>query len=190
MCDIFFTVKHNSIFIKVELIWFYSIITIQLVSLILEIRIMLKLLINKNIHMYVILFIIQLSHHFLIIVYSYIMIPKFEQMDRNNLFHQSILRNYLSNFFFFIFILLPKGFIKIPHEFFFKNIKLRTESNIKLNGDSVTDINDTIECTICLQTYQVGCNISIMKCNHFFHEKCIKKWLDQKLNCPNCRQII
>lgn len=44
-------------------------------------------------------------------------------------------------------------------------------------------------CSICL------CNINNTqakktKCNHIFHEKCLKKWFQFKNTCPLCRKIL
>jgi hypothetical protein len=44
------------------------------------------------------------------------------------------------------------------------------------------------ECPICFG--DIGNNdkvISLPKCGHFFHWKCLEVWLRQKLQCPMCR---
>ena len=41
-------------------------------------------------------------------------------------------------------------------------------------------------CTICLNDYYDKEKILKLKCNHIFHEKCIKTWFEKKSNCPNC----
>ena len=33
-------------------------------------------------------------------------------------------------------------------------------------------------------------NIVNLDCKHYFHRKCIKKWLDKNNTCPNCRAKI
>lgn len=46
------------------------------------------------------------------------------------------------------------------------------------------------ECSICLDTYEVGDNLACAKtykCNHVFHEDCIKLWLKDRNECPLCR---
>jgi hypothetical protein len=43
-------------------------------------------------------------------------------------------------------------------------------------------------CQICFEKYKVGELKRILpKCNHFFHKKCVDKWLKKKGNCPICR---
>lgn len=34
--------------------------------------------------------------------------------------------------------------------------------------------------------------VKIMKtpCDHLYHIPCLKKWLEQKLECPTCRKVI
>lgn len=46
------------------------------------------------------------------------------------------------------------------------------------------------ECSICLDIYEVGDNLACAKtnkCNHVFHEDCIKLWLKERNECPLCR---
>jgi len=47
----------------------------------------------------------------------------------------------------------------------------------------------SIECVICLENID-NKDISEISCsnNHFFHDKCIKKWLEIKTTCPSCRE--
>ena len=42
-------------------------------------------------------------------------------------------------------------------------------------------------CIICLDEYSNNDLISIMKCKHIFHHKCLKKWLNESADCPICR---
>lgn len=41
-------------------------------------------------------------------------------------------------------------------------------------------------CVICFDDINYD-NLAILKCNHYFHEDCIKKWFESNLNCPICR---
>ena len=45
-------------------------------------------------------------------------------------------------------------------------------------------IND--ECNICLNTYYPGQTITILKCGHKYHKKCLKTWFQKKRTCPIC----
>ena len=59
---------------------------------------------------------------------------------------------------------------------------------------STVDSNDEEkllnECTICIEKYKKHEKIITLDCNHEFHSKCIKKWLNLKKSCPNCRENI
>jgi hypothetical protein len=49
------------------------------------------------------------------------------------------------------------------------------------------------ECSICYNTYKFNTKIcKIIKCNHIYHEDCIKEWIIEYNNrtCPLCRSII
>ena len=47
-------------------------------------------------------------------------------------------------------------------------------------------------CPICLNTYENDEFISTLKCNHSFHEECIKEWYNirdtEYANCPYCNE--
>ena len=46
-----------------------------------------------------------------------------------------------------------------------------------------------INCSICMDDYKEEDQIVILKCNHYYHEKCIENWLcNQKVTCPICRK--
>ena len=50
------------------------------------------------------------------------------------------------------------------------------------------------ECSICLEHYVKNDKVIELSCNHSFHEKCIKDWMNtnnvSNNNCPICREII
>lgn len=47
---------------------------------------------------------------------------------------------------------------------------------------------DEKKCTICMTKFADDDDISILKCNHIFHEDCIKEWLKEyNYRCPVCR---
>jgi hypothetical protein len=45
------------------------------------------------------------------------------------------------------------------------------------------------ECMICLSpfTKQTDCKTMHTPCGHCFHEECLKRWMDVKMQCPTCR---
>ncbi|KAI9124384.1 hypothetical protein K1719_004306 [Acacia pycnantha] len=49
----------------------------------------------------------------------------------------------------------------------------------------VTD--EGTDCSICLETYEVGGEAREMPCKHKFHSGCIEKWLGLHGSCPICR---
>ena len=62
---------------------------------------------------------------------------------------------------------------------FSKALKL---SNVKKIKESDT------ECSICIEN---GINKFLkLDCDHLFHDKCIKRWIEQQNSCPICRDDI
>ena len=43
------------------------------------------------------------------------------------------------------------------------------------------------ECSICLEEFQIGFEVTSMPCSHVYHGKCIGKWLQTSHFCPLCR---
>lgn len=43
-------------------------------------------------------------------------------------------------------------------------------------------------CAICLDDFQTKEEISICKCGHAYHHKCIMKWMEIKETCPICQR--
>ena len=47
-------------------------------------------------------------------------------------------------------------------------------------------INKKEICVICQDDYSSDHKASTMYCNHTFHKKCLKQWLNQRPCCPLC----
>ncbi len=71
-------------------------------------------------------------------------------------------------------------------------------SYIELTAEETKNIPDSFECCICLEEKNILHNennqnnesktkLIKLSCNHIFHEKCIKKWLEKDSTCPLCR---
>jgi len=45
-------------------------------------------------------------------------------------------------------------------------------------------------CCICLFDYRDGEPIRILKCNHYFHKKCVDIWFRKRTQCPLCKQSV
>ena len=45
-------------------------------------------------------------------------------------------------------------------------------------------------CTICQENFKSNQKIVILHNEHGFHRDCIKTWLEQKPNCPNCNATV
>lgn len=45
-------------------------------------------------------------------------------------------------------------------------------------------------CSICQEHYEIREYKRELACKHFFHKKCIDKWLKNNLSCPFCRHLI
>ncbi|KAI9227969.1 MAG: hypothetical protein DHS80DRAFT_16317 [Piptocephalis tieghemiana] len=43
-------------------------------------------------------------------------------------------------------------------------------------------------CSVCLEEWEPGVEIRLLKCGHGFHRTCVDRWLCEGANrCPNCR---
>lgn len=46
------------------------------------------------------------------------------------------------------------------------------------------------ECSICLDSYRSGQEVSILACSHEYHSSCITQWMIKNRSCPMCRKDI
>ncbi|KAG0002167.1 hypothetical protein BGZ65_002874, partial [Modicella reniformis] len=49
------------------------------------------------------------------------------------------------------------------------------------------ELDAKIECSVCKDEFAQEDNCLQLKCNHIFHEDCIKPWLKTSGTCPTCR---
>ncbi|KAL4614014.1 hypothetical protein ACB092_07G024700 [Castanea dentata] len=60
---------------------------------------------------------------------------------------------------------------------------VRALEKVRFQGGS----NWIQECTICMEEFRIGSEVTRMPCSHIYHEKCIFKWLNMSHLCPLCR---
>ncbi|KAJ5928455.1 RING finger domain protein [Penicillium verhagenii] len=46
------------------------------------------------------------------------------------------------------------------------------------------------ECSICMDMVELGTEVTVLPCTHWFHFSCIEAWLVQHNTCPHCRRSI
>ena len=64
----------------------------------------------------------------------------------------------------------------------------------KRNDKPPKDISDYVieknligyECIICLEGFNEGENVSLIKCGHVYHSECLYTWMLKKPVCPLC----
>ncbi|EME47706.1 hypothetical protein DOTSEDRAFT_69602 [Dothistroma septosporum NZE10] len=52
------------------------------------------------------------------------------------------------------------------------------------------DENGEANCSICMDSAEIGSTVTELPCHHWFHYDCIKSWLIEHDTCPHCRQGI
>jgi E3 ubiquitin-protein ligase RNF115/126 len=46
------------------------------------------------------------------------------------------------------------------------------------------------ECSICMDSVELGNEVTLLPCNHWFHGDCVTSWLKEHDTCPHCRKPI
>ena len=47
-----------------------------------------------------------------------------------------------------------------------------------------------VDCSICMDELELGAEVAVLPCNHYFHHPCIESWLKLHDTCPVCRKPI
>lgn len=50
--------------------------------------------------------------------------------------------------------------------------------------------DERAECSICMDSVEMGTEVTILPCTHWFHFECIQSWLKEHDTCPHCRKPI
>ncbi|CAE7651053.1 RNF149 [Symbiodinium microadriaticum] len=45
-------------------------------------------------------------------------------------------------------------------------------------------------CAVCLETFQDGDSVRVLRCRHTFHTECVDRWLAVNRLCPLCKQDV
>ncbi len=64
-----------------------------------------------------------------------------------------------------------------------EKIKMTKSLYTKNDGDK----NEAPSCCICLAQMKINQEVTLLKCQHLFHFKCLDKWVENKEVCPFCR---
>lgn len=67
----------------------------------------------------------------------------------------------------------------------YQNINKDIMNDNKSDSYDINSNESDNECVICLENLSED-DIAILECGHYFHYKCVEKWL-KKENCPTCR---
>ena len=76
--------------------------------------------------------------------------------------------------------------VKIDRPIYIEELEVK-----KMNFNLYNKENNKLEpkiCCICQEAIEYGNNIYLLSCNHCFHQNCLKKWFNQKSECPYCRK--
>lgn len=110
-----------------------------------------------------------------------------EEMQKNsNIFNENYNNNEFISFDIeFEFITSPNNEENLNYFMSCKEIdeKISKPEKIK-KSDSL--LNET--CFICMDNYKINeLKRTLPKCSHYFHKKCVDKWLKKRSSCPVCR---
>jgi E3 ubiquitin-protein ligase RNF115/126 len=56
--------------------------------------------------------------------------------------------------------------------------------------ESMMGSDGKAECSICMDSVEIGQEVTVLPCDHWFHGDCITAWLKEHDTCPHCRKGI
>ena len=56
--------------------------------------------------------------------------------------------------------------------------------------ESMLGSDGKAECSVCMDNVEVGDEVTMLPCKHWFHGDCVGAWLKEHDTCPHCRQSI
>lgn len=60
----------------------------------------------------------------------------------------------------------------------------------KAADKSMMDSEGKAECSVCMDNVDIGDEVTVLPCSHWFHGECVGAWLKEHDTCPHCRQGI
>ena len=60
---------------------------------------------------------------------------------------------------------------------------------IKISKDQL-DEQGKADCSICMDSVEIGSEVTQLPCSHWFHGECVASWLKEHDTCPQCRRGI
>jgi len=63
------------------------------------------------------------------------------------------------------------------------------QRKVKCKTTIISELDDELlnECSICLEKFGIGQEITELPCYHSFHKICLNPWIQDNRNCPLCR---
>lgn len=55
---------------------------------------------------------------------------------------------------------------------------------------AMVKIEESLQCTVCLDDFEIGTEAKEMPCKHKFHGDCLLPWLELHSSCPVCRYLL
>lgn len=65
-----------------------------------------------------------------------------------------------------------------------------TMENLRNNASVINESQPIQQCSICLESINVGESCASLPCEHMFHLSCIERWCSSHNSCPMCRRPI
>ncbi|KAG2182468.1 hypothetical protein INT43_007398 [Umbelopsis isabellina] len=63
-------------------------------------------------------------------------------------------------------------------------------AKLKSRTTTSQDVDENQDCSVCKEDFGVAEQVLILPCQHFFHQDCIKQWLQVNGTCPICRHSL
>ena len=66
---------------------------------------------------------------------------------------------------------------------------IRSLRKKKVDNEMLGD-DGQAECSICMDNVELGNDVAVLPCDHWFHGDCVTSWLKEHDTCPHCRKPI